>query len=1034
MSVRHIYLKIESILEYSAVNPDPMAGAPIRYGRDCMRNMGHEDGTIPVAEINARTMTALVYREYLDPTYLVPKPDKIVSADLNEPAYHRRVPGTVIYARPGDRLKIHVLNADDQPHSFHVHGLLYGIDSDGSWPLGTQTADGRRSDEICPGQDWTYTYDVTEKMVGAWPFHDHYQNIAANINRGLFGGIIVLPSEDYDEPAPMELPDDIADLLRELLDSLHSRPTEHEDENEDDEREARDGEREDAALPARPPQFEGLEINLEEYLNLPDVYPVPKSTDVLHVPLFLHFMSGPGGVPAFDSGPIALSSPFEATFGAEGIFHYHCNIHPSMRGVVTVAAGQPALVTVTIDDSNPMDMKFSPANVSVGVGGKVHWTNGNNNVHTVTEDAGGMPSFCFNGRAFVGNTPTVVAEAGQQIRWYVFNLDLGMMWHNFHPHAQRWHFAGEAYDTRSLGPAESFVVETTAPPVLLLPPDIARTQADEHRPKHAKKYQVRGDFLVHCHVEMHMMGGLVGLVRSLQTLWLTPAQAKRIRQTTGLPLDHGDNDCISVDPERCHSQDCGKWEEVAGSPSVCQMHACLLPNTQQVLYWGYGDTRDDISRIWDYSTPAGAFTVPANQPFNVTSPPDNRTLANLWSAEHTHLDTPEGTLLIHGGFTPREAYVFNHSAAQPWSRVAPTQDQRFYATTLTLADGRALTILGGTPASLPSKSIEIFNPGPATWDPPIPLPSTFDYLYYPWTYLLPGGDLFIAGPRGISRRFDPLTPIDDPTKTWPTIAGNRSTGGEKGTSVLLPLLPPTYKPRVLIAGGDTPAPPPGIPITFPSAQTAEIIDLSETTPAWKPIPNMNQPRAHQVNTVLMPDGRIFLAGGIPNVGGPAEILDTKNIFAGWTACAAMKYSRGYHSSAILLADGSILMGGDQDIPGGWKSGETTPNERYFPWYYFRSRPVITSSPPMVTHGGTFTVHTPSAASIGEVVLMRPGAVTHGFNMAQRSIGCVISGRGPTSVDVQAPPDGTIAPPGPYLLFLVDSARVPSVASWLRLTP
>jgi hypothetical protein len=35
-----------------------------------------------------------------------------------------------------------------------------------------------------------------------------------------------------------------------------------------------------------------------------------------------------------------------------------------------------------------------------------------------------MPSFCLNGRSFVGNTPTILAEAGQKIRWYVFNLDL----------------------------------------------------------------------------------------------------------------------------------------------------------------------------------------------------------------------------------------------------------------------------------------------------------------------------------------------------------------------------------------------------------------------------------------------------------------------------------------------------------------------------------------------------------------------------------------------------------------------------------
>ena len=1038
MAVRHIYLKIETIPDYSPVDPDPTAAPPIHYGRDCMRNMGHEDTTIPTSEINARTVAAVVYREYLDPAYLVPKPDKIVLADINEPPYHRRVPGTVIYARPGDRLKIHVVNADSEPHSLHMHGLQYGIDSDGSWPFGTQASDGRRSDEICPGQHWTYTFDVTDKMIGAWPFHDHFQNIGANVSRGLFGGLIVLPKDDECDPPPrMKLPPEVEELLRDLRKHLPPEPVDMEASPPHEGMpmpmpggDGHDGEGH-APPPARPAALIGRQIDWEEYLHLPGVYPEPDPHKALHVPMFLHYLAGNSGTPAFDSGPIAKNSFFEATFGPEGTFNYHCNIHPSMQGKVTVAMGNPTtVVTVTIDDSDPMNMKFVPDNALVGPGGKVHWNNGNNNVHTVTEDAAGMPSWCLNGRCFVGNSPTIVAEAGQKIRWYVFNLDLGMMWHNFHTHGQRWHFAGEAYDGRSLGPAESFVVETTAPPVLLLPADIAKAQHPDHRPKHAKKYHVRGDFLFHCHVEMHMMAGLAGLVRSRQTLWLTPEQAKRLAKQTGLPVDHGDNDCPKVDPDHCDSLDCGKWEEVAGSPAVTLMHGCVLPNSHKVLFWGYGDTRDDISRIWDYSTPGGAFSTPANQPFDVTSPVHDRGLANLWSAEHTFLDTPQGTALIHGGFTPREAYLFN-PATLAWSRVSPTVDQRFYSTTLTLANGKALTILGGTPTAIASRSIEIYNPGSGTWDPPIGLPAawqtgdpTVDYLYYPWTYLLPNGELFIAGPRGVTRRFDPLAPVDDPAKTWPTIAGNRSSGGEKGTSVLLPLLPPDYKPRILIAGGDP----------SPAQQTSEIMDLSELVPAWKPLPNLNQPRAHQVNTVLMPDSRVFLAGGIPNTGGPAEILDTKNLAAGWVPCAAMKYSRGYHSTAILLADGSILMGGDQDISGGWKSGETTPHERYFPWYYFRTRPVITSSPAAVAHGGAFTVNTPSATSIVEVILIRPAATTHGFNMSQRIVGCEITGRGPTSVQVKAPPSGNIAPPGFYLLFIVDTARVPSVAAWIRVTP
>jgi hypothetical protein len=165
MAIRHVYLKIEEIVGYSPVEPSPHAA--VRYRRDGMRNSGHEDATIPLAEVKARSVDAVVYREYLDPDYLVPKPDKLVLADVNEPSYTHRVPGAVIYARPGERLHIHVLNGDVIPHSLHVNGLRYGADSDGSWPFGTETTDGRRSDEISPGRTWTYRFDVSDDMVGA---------------------------------------------------------------------------------------------------------------------------------------------------------------------------------------------------------------------------------------------------------------------------------------------------------------------------------------------------------------------------------------------------------------------------------------------------------------------------------------------------------------------------------------------------------------------------------------------------------------------------------------------------------------------------------------------------------------------------------------------------------------------------------------------------------------------------------------------------------------------------------------------------
>lgn len=149
-----------------------------RYGRDCQFNEGHELGRIPAEEILQVRINALVYREYLDADYVTPNTAPLVPADSSEPPWNRRVPGAVLWARPGERLYIHVRNADPHDcHSLHVHGLRYGIDSDGAWPRGVATKDGRRSDEIRPGESWTYVFDITDEMIGAWPFHDHVRHV-----------------------------------------------------------------------------------------------------------------------------------------------------------------------------------------------------------------------------------------------------------------------------------------------------------------------------------------------------------------------------------------------------------------------------------------------------------------------------------------------------------------------------------------------------------------------------------------------------------------------------------------------------------------------------------------------------------------------------------------------------------------------------------------------------------------------------------------------------------------------------------------
>lgn len=269
MANRNVYLKIVKIPGYNPVNP--MTSLPHQYKRDCMRNEGHETGIIPDAEVNERTIDAIVYREFYDEQCLIPNIDRLILADVNEPELDH-IPGTVIYTYPGeyginDRLKIHVRNGDDMPHSFHIHGLSYGIDSDGSWPFGTQNTNPNltgRSDEICPGEKWIYTFKITNEMIGAWPFHDHYKHIDESINRGLFGGLVVVPDASYMPPR--------VELQQSWLNYIN-------DNN-------------DVPSSFNKKSLYDIGIYVEELGQLENMQPQIGQEDVIHAPVFIHFMTG----------------------------------------------------------------------------------------------------------------------------------------------------------------------------------------------------------------------------------------------------------------------------------------------------------------------------------------------------------------------------------------------------------------------------------------------------------------------------------------------------------------------------------------------------------------------------------------------------------------------------------------------------------------------------------------------------------------------------------------------------------------------
>jgi fibronectin type 3 domain-containing protein len=137
--------------------------------------------------------------------------------------------------------------------------------------------------------------------------------------------------------------------------------------------------------------------------------------------------------------------------------------------------------------------------------------------------------------------------------------------------------------------------------------------------------------------------------------------------------------------------------------------------------------------------------------------------------------------------------------------------------------------------------------------------------------------------------------------------------------------------------------------------------------------------------------------------------------------------RLYHSTALLLPDGRVWVSGGGRFSNGTAPTDQFSAEFYQPPYLFKgARPTIASVPATLQYSQTFSVQTPDAAQIASVALIRLGSVTHAFNMSQYYVPLTFT---PVTgaLNVQAPANSNLAPPGHYMLFIVNTNGVPSVA-------
>jgi len=506
----------------------------------------------------------------------------------------------------------------------------------------------------------------------------------------------------------------------------------------------------------------------------------------------------------------------------------------------------------------------------------------------------------------------------------------------------------------------------------------------------------------------------------------------------------------------------GAWTQAPFDLPLMAINAVVL-TTGKVLLFSYPE-RDfanvdyGAATLWDpaLGTGADAFT-------DVPPPIDPETgrPANIFCAGQTVL--ADGRVLVAGGNRAYEnatnrnyagltrTYLFD-PVTETWSEQPQMRQGRWYPTLLRMADGRVAMASGlnerqdgGT-----NRDLEVFTP-PAPGEPEgrIDLVGGPEVLgspgqpptpaLYPHMFWMRSGRGLVAGPSPGDTWFL-RAPGADGSLVWED-AADLSRRRTYGAAVPLPGGPqgPT---QVLQTGGygDDNA----------STATAERFDETDPTAGWTPAGPLVTARTNQ-NTKLLPDGSMVTVGG--GVGAAlwtatdaqraVELWDPAT--DRWRTGPAQQEFRAYHSTAVLLPDGRVLSAGDDvntspdPVTGQPRNGNLVDTaEIYSPPYLFRGpRPRITAAPEQVTFGSTFTVRSrvpPGGRPVERAVLVAPSAVTHSVDMNQRHVELTVVRQAGRILRLQAPPDANAAPPGPYMLFLLDAEGVPSVARFVSVQP
>lgn len=289
--------------------------------------------------------------------------------------------------------------------------------------------------------------------------------------------------------------------------------------------------------------------------------------------------------------------------------------------------------------------------------------------------------------------------------------------------------------------------------------------------------------------------------------------------------------------------------------------------------------------------------------------------------------------------------------------------------------------------------------------------------YYPRAYRAPNGRVFLLRYNGETYFLD--------------ASGNgnwlRQSAKIPGSTMMLPSV--MYAPGKILSLRNTPQ--------------VHTVDINGAAPTIKRVSDLQRDWGWATMTV-MADGKVLVNGGRGQAVDTYGQVQYANYIAQiwnpatgtWTAGDQAAKARLYHSSALLLPDATVLTAG-----GGAPGPVANLNaEIYYPPYLYAKdgsgrpaeRPTIVDAAATARVGRTLAVTLGEGTTASRVTMVRAGSVTHSYDSDQRFFAPAFTQQG-SSLSVTLPSNVNVVLPGYYMLFVFDTASVPSVAHMIWVT-